>query len=61
MEPQTGRSLSPFQNNGITQVIRLHGVEYGKGSAVKLRWRVAYKVGGQLKQEQGEISELGVA
>ena len=29
--------------------------------SIKLRWRVSYKVGGDLKQEMGEISEFSVA
>jgi ADP-ribosylation factor-binding protein GGA len=61
MEPQSGRTLQPLQSKGITQVIHLNGVEYGKGTSVKMRWKVSYKVGATLKQEQGEIAELGVA
>ncbi|KAJ8604571.1 hypothetical protein MRB53_041794 [Persea americana] len=30
LEPQSGRNLQPRQRNGITQVIRLLGVEPGK-------------------------------
>jgi hypothetical protein len=29
--------------------------------AIKLRWRVSYKVGSELKQEMGEIPEFTVA
>jgi ADP-ribosylation factor-binding protein GGA len=61
MEPQTGRTLEPLQQQGISQVIHLSGVEYGNGSAVKMRWKLSYKVGGQPKFEQGEIPALGVA
>ncbi len=32
-----------------------------KVDAIKLRWRVAYKVGGELKHEMGEIPEFSVA
>lgn len=61
MEPQTGRSLQPFAQHGISQNIRLNGVSYGQGSAVKLRWRASYRVGSEMKNEQGEVSALGVA
>jgi hypothetical protein len=61
MEPQSGRTLQPLQSQGISQVIYLNGVEYGKGAAVKMRWRLSYKVGTEPKFEQGEIPALGVA
>jgi len=61
MEPQTGRRLQPYEVQGIKQIIFLNGVEYGKGSNVKLRWKVSYKVGTELKNEAGEISTLGIA
>ncbi len=61
MEPQSGRTLQPLQSQGISQVIYLNGVEYGKGTAVKMRWKASYKVGAEPKYEQGEISALGVA
>lgn len=61
LDPQSGRSLSPQQQNGITQSIRVQGVERGNGSAVKLRWRASYSVGGQVVNEQGAIDGLGVA
>jgi hypothetical protein len=61
MEPQTGRTLEPLQQQGISQVILLNGVEYGNGSAVKMRWRLSYKVSGQPRFEQGEIPALGIA
>ncbi|KAK5114725.1 hypothetical protein LTR62_002299 [Meristemomyces frigidus] len=62
LEPQSARSLAPNQINGISQTIRLQGVERGAGTKVKLRWRASYSVGGgQPKHEQGEIVGLGVA
>jgi len=42
-------------------VVFLNGVEYGKGTAVKMRWKASYKVGAEPKYEQGEIPALGVA
>ncbi|KAF2266181.1 VHS-domain-containing protein [Lojkania enalia] len=60
LEPQSSISLSPNQQNGITQTIRLHGAQRGQGSNVKMRWKVAYSVGGARKNEMGEIPSLGV-
>jgi len=61
LEPQSGRNLAPLQKEGITQTIRLHGVERGKGTAVKMRWKASYLVGTERRDEHGEISSLGVA
>ncbi|GIZ47737.1 hypothetical protein CKM354_001082200 [Cercospora kikuchii] len=61
LEPQSSRNLAPNQQNGITQTIRLQGAERGKGMGVKMRWRASYSVGGQQKNEQGEINGLGVS
>ncbi|KAF2177913.1 VHS-domain-containing protein [Zopfia rhizophila CBS 207.26] len=61
LEPQSSVSLSPNQSNGITQTIRLHGVQRGQGSNVKMRWKAAYSVGGARKDEMGEIPSLGVS
>ncbi|KAI9725050.1 MAG: hypothetical protein M1812_000326 [Candelaria pacifica] len=61
LEPQSGRTLLPHELNGITQVIRLNGVERGKGSSVKMRWKASYKVGSEMKEEHGELPALGIA
>lgn len=61
MEPQTGRRLQPYEKQGIKQVILLNGVDYGKGTAVKMRWKCSYMLGTELKNEQGEIPALGIA
>ncbi|KAF2835967.1 VHS-domain-containing protein [Patellaria atrata CBS 101060] len=61
LNPQSSRSLTPNQANGITQSIKLHGVERGKGTGVKMRWKASYTVGGERKEEQGEIPGLGVS
>ncbi|KAK0940009.1 ARF-binding protein [Friedmanniomyces endolithicus] len=61
LQPQSGRSLAPNQSQGITQSIRLQGVERGKGGTVKLRWRAGYSIAGVgAMNEQGEIVGLGV-
>lgn len=61
LDPQSGRSLAPSQQNGITQTIRVQGVERGAGKSVKLRWRASYSLAGQVVNEQGAIEGLGVA
>lgn len=60
MEPQSGRDLAPGQREGIRQAIRLLGVPSGEGGKVKMRWKAAYVVGGQRKEEMGEVASLGV-
>ncbi|KAF1956514.1 VHS-domain-containing protein [Byssothecium circinans] len=61
LEPQTGVALAPNQQNGVTQNIRLNGVQRGSGNNIKMRWKVAYSLGGQQKNEMGEIPSLGVS
>ncbi|PSN62469.1 ADP-ribosylation factor-binding protein-like protein GGA1 [Corynespora cassiicola Philippines] len=61
LEPQSSVTLAPQQKAGITQNIRLNGVQRGNGSSVKMRWKTAYSVGGQRKEEMGEIPSLGVS
>ena len=61
LEPQSSVSLAPKQANGITQTIRLNGVQGGQGGNVKMRWKAAYHIGGVRKDEQGEIASLGIS
>jgi hypothetical protein len=61
MEHQSGVSLSPNQQNGILQTIRLNGVPRGQGTNVKMRWKLTYSLAGTPKQEMGEIPSLGVS
>jgi hypothetical protein len=65
LEPQTGRSLGPRQNtfSGVRQnIVVCHaGDENRKVESIKLRWRVAYKVGEEMKAEMGEIPEFSIA
>ncbi|KAL2151269.1 hypothetical protein VTH82DRAFT_6367 [Thermothelomyces myriococcoides] len=63
LDPQSGRTLAPKQSRGITQSIKVRhaGNPTKKVESIKLRWRVSYKVGGELKQEMGEIPEFTVA
>jgi len=61
LEPQSSRTLAPNQANGITQTIVLQGVERGRGTTVKLRWRAGYTLNGKKVEEHGEIASLGIA
>ncbi|KAF2634218.1 ADP-ribosylation factor-binding protein GGA1 [Massarina eburnea CBS 473.64] len=61
LEPQTGVALAPNQRDGVRQNIRLNGVHRGSGNNIKMRWKVAYSLGGQVKNEMGEIASLGVS
>lgn len=61
LEPQSGRELGPKGSRPISQVIRLLGVEAGKGESVRMRWKLSYLMGGERKEEMGEVSGLGVS
>ncbi|RKF61298.1 putative ADP-ribosylation factor-binding protein C25H2.16c [Golovinomyces cichoracearum] len=61
LQPQSGRLLQPNEHNGVTQVITLMGVEPGKCDAVRLRWKVSYRLGAKPVSEQGEVTPLGIA
>lgn len=61
MLPQTGRRLQPNEQQGIRQLINLNGVLYGNGSNVKMRWKLSYRLGSELKNEEGMVPALGVA
>lgn len=61
LEPQSGVNLGPNQKGGITQTIRVNNVQRGAGNTVKMRWKASYNLGGQPKNEMGEIPSLGVS
>jgi ADP-ribosylation factor-binding protein GGA len=63
LKPQSGRTLEPKQVRGVTQYISVWhaGAKDRKVESVRLRWRVSYKLGGELKQEMGEIPEFSLA
>jgi ADP-ribosylation factor-binding protein GGA len=60
LRPQTGRELAPFQRNAVQQEILLSGVPSGKGSSVKIRFKVSYHIGGESVDEQGNVPTLGI-
>ncbi|KAF1843979.1 ADP-ribosylation factor-binding protein-like protein GGA1 [Cucurbitaria berberidis CBS 394.84] len=61
LEPQSGVILAPNQKHGITQNIWIHNVQRGTGNSVKMRWKASYSLGGQQKNQMGEIASLGVS
>ncbi len=63
LKPQSGRSLEPKQSRGVTQAIEVFhaGDKSKKVESIKLRWRVAYKIGAELKNEMGEVPEFSLA
>lgn len=61
LRPQTGRDLGPGQRNGIQQEILLSGVPSGKGSSIKMRFKVSYQLNGEPREEQGTVPSLGIA
>ncbi|KAI0190661.1 VHS domain-containing protein [Xylaria flabelliformis] len=63
LQPQTGRTLQPNQENGVTQVIQVWhaGDATKKVDSARLRWRVSYKWGAEAKAETGEIPEFSIS
>ncbi|KAL1871035.1 hypothetical protein VTK73DRAFT_2308 [Phialemonium thermophilum] len=63
LQPQSGRTLAPNAAHGIRQVMEVWhmGNRTEKVESVRLRWRISYKVGGEVKNETGEIPEFRLA
>ncbi|EJT75820.1 ADP-ribosylation factor-binding protein GGA1 [Gaeumannomyces tritici R3-111a-1] len=63
LQPQTGRDLAAKQNRGVTQVLDVWhaGDKNKKVESFKLRWRVAYRLAGEMKNETGEVAEIKIA
>ncbi|ODA83421.1 hypothetical protein RJ55_01935 [Drechmeria coniospora] len=63
LKPQSGRDLAPKQSRGITQALEVwrSGNRSEKVESVKLRWRVAYKLGAEQRSEMGEVPEFRLA
>jgi ADP-ribosylation factor-binding protein GGA len=55
--------LQPNQKFGVTQAILVShaGDAARKVETIKLRWRVTYTLGGEAKNEMGDIPEFGIA
>ncbi|PNH39722.1 hypothetical protein VD0004_g7199 [Verticillium dahliae] len=63
ISPQTGVALEPKQSRGVTQTVEVNhaGDRSRKVEALKLRFRVSYKVGGALRNEAGAVAEFSIA
>ena len=63
MDQQSSTSLQPNQQDGITQKIRISGVQPGAGDKLRLRWKVTYRVGenGSLEEHNDIISNVPVS
>ncbi|KAI1170058.1 ADP-ribosylation factor-binding protein GGA2 [Nemania sp. FL0916] len=63
LQPQTGRTLQPNQDNGVTQAIQVWhaGDAARKVDSARLRWRVSYRWGAESKAETGNVPEFSIA
>ncbi|KAL1971494.1 hypothetical protein VTN31DRAFT_2115 [Thermomyces dupontii] len=61
LRPQSGRDIPPLQQNGIRQDMAIDGVPPGKGNSIKIRFKVSYRIGGVLKEDQGMVPPLGIS
>jgi len=57
MNPQPSRTLAPMVKDGITQVSYVSRVPVDL-SALKIRWKVSYRVRGELMEETGENNSV---
>lgn len=60
LKPQSGRELPPKSQNAVQQEVILNGVPEGKGSAVKMRFKVSYELNGFPQEEQGTVPSLEI-
>ncbi|KAI0104323.1 ADP-ribosylation factor-binding protein GGA2 [Nemania sp. FL0031] len=63
LQLQTGRTLQPHQDNGVTQMVQVWhaGDATRKVDSARLKWRVKYKWGSEMKTEMGDIPEFSIA
>jgi len=61
LQPQSGKDLPPNQPGAVSQNMLISNVPPGKGTAVKIRFRLSYALGGSQQEEQGMVTSLGVA
>lgn len=61
LQPQSGKELPPQQPNAITQNMLVSNVPPGKGTAVKIRFKVSYSLAGAHQEEQGMVTSLGIS
>ena len=64
MDHQSSRFLPVGQIDAVTQRIRVSGVGRGQGGALKVKWKVSYRMGSetaQLHEEQGVVESLPIS
>lgn len=61
LQPQSGKDLPPNQPSAVSQNMLISNVPPGKGTAVKIRFRLSYTLGGSQQEEQGMVTSLGIA
>ena len=61
MNPQSSRSLGPMVKDGITQVSQVSGPAMQGTRSLKVRWKVSYRVRGEIVEESGELGAVNVA
>ncbi|EXJ85730.1 hypothetical protein A1O1_06098 [Capronia coronata CBS 617.96] len=61
LKPQSGRNMRPKSRHAIHQEIILNGVPVGKGSTVKMRFKVSYELNGQAREDQGHVPSLSIS
>ena len=60
MNPQSSRSLGPMVKDGITQVSQVSGPAVQGTTTLKVRWKVSYRVRGEILEESGELGAVNV-
>ncbi|KIH93449.1 hypothetical protein SPBR_04133 [Sporothrix brasiliensis 5110] len=63
LQPQSGRTLEPLQTRGVVQSMEVgHANDKSrKVGAIKLRWRLSYRLGEETKTDMGEVQEFELA
>ncbi len=61
LKPQSSRELTPNTRHAVQQEILLNGVPVGKGSQVKMRYKVSYELNGKPQEQQGTVPPLGIS
>ncbi|CAK7230359.1 ARF-binding protein [Sporothrix bragantina] len=63
LQPQSGRNLDPLQTRGVMQTMEVSHAhnKSQRVETVKLRWRLAYKLGAEARTDMGEVHEFDLA
>lgn len=59
MNPQPSRSLGPLAKDGIVQVSSVNSVPM-EITTLKIRWKVSYRLKGELVEETGEYGSVNI-